>query len=225
MQINTAYPEKRLRGHWDDFQRRFAISADRGQPVLDEILKQYGEPHRMYHGLMHPVLLFDELRTALQKGLGEFFGDYEENVALELAIWDHDLFYDTTRDDNEERSSERAFEHARDLGLSVRASEQAKKLVLATKHTEVPKEFVAQTIVDLDLSLLAMPWLTFARNTQEIRGEYAHISDRDFIRGRLNFLEQMLKRPRIYSTDYFFEEFETDAQSNMERSLRELSKA
>lgn len=223
MQINMAYPEKRLRGHWDDFQRRFAIPADRGQPILDEILKQYGEPHRMYHGLVHPVFLFDELRITRQNRPSWFFDDDEVNVALELAIWDHDLFYDTTRDDNEERSAERAASHARYLGLSAQAGEQVKKLILATKHTEAPEGLTAQIVVDLDLSLLAMPWPTFARNTREIREEYAHVSDRDFIHGRRDFLEQMLKRPRIYSTDYFFERFESRARGNLKRSLIELS--
>ena len=209
-----------LEMYWVCFLARFKISEDRGEPVFEEIRNHYAESHRSYHGLKHPVLLLDELQTARQRK-PEWFIDSKQDAAIELAIWDHDSFYDVRAKDNEERSAERAFQHARDLGFSLQVGGRAKKLVLATKHIVPPEELAAQIVVDIDLSLLAAPWANFAQDSQNIRREYAHVSDRDFKNGQRDFLTSMLKRPRIYGTDYFHEKFETLARENLERSLRE----
>lgn len=214
--------DKRLRRHWNRFLAEFSIFSNKQKSVFDEIRVQYGEPHRTYHGVRHPVLLLDELQSA-RRLRPEWFIDIEQDMAIELALWDHDFFYDTQARDNEERSAERTVQHAEYLGFPAGVGRRAGELVLATKHLGNPAELDAQIVVDIDLSPLAAPWADFAQSSQDIREEYAHVSDLDFRRGRRNFLKGMLERPSIYSTDHFFKRYEAGARWNMKRSLRQFA--
>lgn len=219
MQTEKAENEKRLWAHWGNFLERFAI-PNLHYEVFDEIRSRYEEEHRSYHGLAHPVVLLDELHD-LRRARSGLFLDTEEDLAIELAIWDHDLVYDAQAKDNENRSADRAFVHAQMLGFHERIGTHARRLVIATKHTDVHKELATQIVTDIDLSPLAAAWNVFAQNSLDIRTEYAHVSDDDFKRGRRNFLLGMLERPRIFSTDYYLQKSEAAARANLKRSLRE----
>lgn len=212
--------EKRFRNHWERFLARFKITSNLRQNVYTDLHRRYGEKHRRYHGIKHPVLLLDELEIA-RREMPEWFQNVARDMAIELALWEHDVFYNTRAADNEEKSAERAIEHAHDLGISSVVGIRAGLLVLATKHLRRPEEIAEQIVTDIDLSPLAAPWETFAQDTRDIRQEYAHVSDDAFRAGRRDFLEGMLKWSSIYSTNYFFMKFEKRAQDNLRRSLRE----
>ncbi len=214
--------EERFRENWTRFCNRYKVTASQREPILKELLERYGEPHRRYHGIKHPVLLFEALKD-IRLSKYEWFKSEEWNATLELAIWDHDLFYDATSEMNEELSAARAVEHARGLGFSEKMGNRARRLILATKHQHTPAALDEQIMVDIDLSLLADPWVMFKRSSQDIREEYSHYSDEQFKVGRRKFLEGMLppKRARIFSTDYFYENLEALARNNIERSLKE----
>lgn len=222
MATETVSYEKRFRNHWERFTARFNITSDLRQNVYTDLHRRYGEKHRTYHGIRHPVLLLDELETAREE-MPEWFQDFRQDMAIELALWDHDSYYKTRDGDgvNVERSAERTLEHAHDLGISSVVGGRAAQLVLATKHTKRPEELAAQVVTDIDLSLFAAPWETFVQDTYDIREEYSHVSDKDFRNGRKDFLDGMLQWSSIYTTDYFFMKFEARAQDNLRRSRRE----
>ena len=68
-----------------------------GQAVWTVLADAYGESSRAYHNMHHIgdcLLRFDEHAHLA-----------DDRVAVELAIWFHDMVYDTRAADNEERSA------------------------------------------------------------------------------------------------------------------------
>ena len=221
MNTEAADYGKRFRDHWKRFLERFKITSDLQQNVFSDLWRRYGEKHRIYHGIKHPVLLLDELEI-VRRDVPQWFTGRDQDLAIELAIWNNGVVYNTRRRDNKEKSSERVLDHAHDLGISAIVGAEAALVVLATKHLKKPVALSAQIVTDIDLSLLASPWETFVRNTLDIREEYRpNVSDNDWRTGRKDFLEGMAKWSSIYTTNYFFMKYEVRAQANILRSYRE----
>ena len=53
----------------------------------------------------------------------------------------------------------------------------------------------------------------------QIRREYKQFNDDEFRKGRIDFIESLLKQPRIYQTDYFYKLREENARINLQREL------
>ena len=79
----------------------------------------------------------------------------------------------------------------------------------------------ARTVVDIDLSILGAAEADFDRYEQQIRAEYAWVSDRPFRERRGAILRRFLERPAIYLTPEF-RHLEPRARANLARSLSRL---
>lgn len=55
-----------------------------------------------------------------------------------------------------------------------------------------------------------------------IRKEYEHVPPEIYCAKRAEFLDEFLKRPRIYSTDYFFDKLEKNARANIAWEIKQL---
>ncbi|HYQ93130.1 MAG TPA: hypothetical protein VES89_13900 [Candidatus Competibacteraceae bacterium] len=73
---------------------------------------------------------------------------------------------------------------------------------------------------DIDLAILGAPSARFDAYERQIRQEYAWVPEALFRSHRRRFLEGLLERARIYTTDAFFERYEPQARFNIDRSLR-----
>ncbi|WP_204321692.1 hypothetical protein, partial [Streptococcus pneumoniae] len=71
----------------------------------------------------------------------------------------------------------------------------------------------------IDLSILGRAPSRFDEYEQDIRREYAWVSDEDFVKGRGGLLESVLAKPVIFLTDYFHDLLERPARANVARSL------
>lgn len=211
-----------LREELAQFRKAYGLPQDKCATIFDTIVSHYGEGHRTYHGLQHPVLLFDAARD-IRRNRPKLFRNSNFNASLDIAIFAHDIIYDpkAEKGDNEKMSAELAFEFARDMGFSREVMESAKQLTLATTHDFVPTKIEEQIMVDIDLSLLGIPWDEFVKNSEEIRVEYKHVPTDAFNVGRKAFLNGMLppNRSHIYSTEYFYNKLEAQAHRNIQRAL------
>lgn len=68
--------------------RAMLFFRDKGNEIWKEIESRYIEKHRHYHTLIHLHELFAALRP--------YMVDHPHAKAIELAVWFHDLVYDTT---------------------------------------------------------------------------------------------------------------------------------
>ena len=179
--------------------------------IYEELVSAYTAPDRHYHDIRH-----------IADCLGEF--DRVRHLAhnpsaIEVAIWFHDVVYDGRHLDNEEQSAEVAAAALRRLGASETFIGEVQQLIRFTRHDLEPDTPDGKLMVDIDLASLALAPERFDENSRRIRSEYLHVPEETFIRNRNDMLGGLLKRPRIYYTDAFYDRYEGQARENLERAV------
>lgn len=173
----------------------------------------YGEPIRAYHNLDHVA---DCLRM---------FDDHSQHatdpVAVEFAIWFHDIVYDARETDNEERSAVIAerFLEGTSYGQGVG------DLIRATKHDAPPGTPDAALLCDIDLSILGRTPGEYDAYARAIRQEYAWVPLEDYLKGRTRVLESFLSRPSIFVLEEMESRYGALARENLEREIGDLAAA
>jgi predicted metal-dependent HD superfamily phosphohydrolase len=181
-----------------------------GSAIFRELERGYGENDLAYHNLVHIEDCCRQLDGCRDLA--------EDVVAVELAIFFHDLIYDPRRSDNEELSSECAKGFLAGTGFA----DQVAGLILATKHTTQASDHDARLICDIDLSILGRSEDVYARYAGAIREEYAWVPEADYRAGRRAVLENFLGRESIFSHDVFVEKYEAAARRNLADEIRRL---
>jgi len=180
---------------------------------FNDLVKRYGEPHRHYHDLSHISLCLEDLTEACSHA--------DHPFEVELAIWFHDAVYDPRRSDNEEVSARYAQDTLGKL-IEKESLERVQSLILATRHTEPPKNNDEKLIADIDLAILGRPTKEYKEYEDEIRQEYGWVPDDRFKAGRAEVLARFLAREHIYYTDHFREKYEMNARANLSHSISML---
>lgn len=189
------------------------------ESLLADLRARHAEPQRAYHTWAHIEALL-----ALYRETQPLLNDPE---AVLYAILFHDAVYEPTRADNEERSADLLREAARDL-LAPATLERAAGLVLATKKHAVPADWDeaaradAALFLDMDLSILGADEARFDAYEQEVRAEYAFVSDPLFKAGRARILSDLAGRKSLFLSDWGRARFEGQARRNIARSLARL---
>ena len=202
-----------LRRRWEELWARLKVTPDR-IPSIDPLLIAYDEPVRAYHNLRHIeqcLREFDAIR--------DLCADAD---VVELAIGYHDVVYDPTMHDNEDRSATIAAEDLRAASVAPEKINAVIELIHATKHAHPPITPDAEILVDIDLSILGQDPETFDSYERGIRQEYAHVEDDAFREGRSAILQRFLDRPAIFATPSMRARYEKPARQNLRRSLLQL---
>ena len=199
-----------------------ALNQALGQPEMviqgwPLITSHYEAPGRFYHTLAHLQDLYQWLDL--------YHAELQHPFCVELAIWFHDLVYDPTRQDNEQQSARLATGLLRKWRLDPKRITQAKSLILATEghrpRSDNPDE---PWFLDFDLSILGSAPERYEQYAQQIRQEYQMFPNEAYRQGRRQVIERMLGRERLYLTEAFFAEIETQARENLRGELELLSK-
>jgi predicted metal-dependent HD superfamily phosphohydrolase len=169
-----------------------AISQAPADRAWEMIVTLYREPHRHYHDLGH---------IAASLGHLDVYVD-ESALALEGAIWFHDLIYEPLAKDNEVRSAA-LFHELLGKELDPDFAEWIECLILATDFRNPPGDVAGEALmVDIDLAILCTPRPDYDTYRKAIRREYALVSDDDFRAGRAKVLRSFLERT-VYRTSSF----------------------
>jgi predicted metal-dependent HD superfamily phosphohydrolase len=198
-----------LASRWNQLCENTKVDTHSGWTA---ITTAYGNPVRAYHNLHH---IADCLHL-----LDQYAGLAADPVAMEFAIWFHDIVYDPRAADNEERSADRAVEF---LSTTPHAAKVA-DLIMATKHGKDGLSADSALICDIDLSILGRPPAEYAAYAAAIRLEYAWVPPQQYTDGRSRVLGGFLKRPALFNHPEFQQRFEAPAKANLAWELRELVK-
>lgn len=201
---------------WTNLWSSIGAKGDPTPPYLD-LRGRYTEPHRKYHTWKH-----------IADGLSEFEAVAhlaESPDAIRLAYYFHDAIYDTKVPDsqNVDQSAELAVAVMEQAQLPVALVRKVSDLVIVTKHNMAPVGTDAQLMVDIDFSILGKPADEFDAYERGIRFEYTWVDESTFRTTRAGILERFLQRPRLFNTPHFFDRYEIQARSNLQRSIVSLT--
>lgn len=179
-----------------------------------EIEMHYSDSNRYYHSLSHLENIYRELYWAKDQ--------VEEWDTMLFSMFYHDIVYDVTNGDNEERSAEIA---KRSLGLISFPDariDQCYAQIIATKFHEKSGNHDSNLFTDSDLAVLGQEWSVYSDYFQNVRREYSKYPDKVYNQGRINVLTHFLKMESIFKTDYFIDKYEKMARKNLSKELKLL---
>jgi len=194
-----------------DFKVDFAFSINIPKIVFNTMIT--GPVY--YHTPFHPLAMFEFAKI--------------HNITLtpvqKLAIWFHDSIFIPGYPKNEVKSA-LFLDSLMSPCLSEIEVNAAKKIVVDTAyHLEDPDytDKESHLVMDLDMAGFAAGIKGFRVQNECIEKEFKSIGfdDDKFLSGRINFLEAILDKNRIYHTDYFYENFETIARQNIKNLITE----
>ena len=199
-----------LRQRWRRLcaEAKLAGSADALFAVLETA---YSAPDRHYHTLAHVAACLEAFDAARHLA--------EHPLAVELALFYHDLVYDTRANDCEQQSASEAHRSLVAAGAGPALASTVSDLVLATRHRDLGLLGDRALVADVDLTILGQPAAEFDCYEAAVRREYGWVPDAIFWRRRAELLRGFLARPAIYSTGCFRGRLELVARHNLERSI------
>ena len=208
-----------IKDRWDiligDIEREFRLDLHYYRKEIDEffdsIFREYSS-NRFYHTIDHVIYMLDNIDN--------FKLTSKKRLKLEIAIWFHDVIYDSKKTDNEEKSGKYANFFLKMIGVPKKHRKEVKQLILITSHKEIPKSKLERIICDLDLLEFSEKW--HLENSFKIRKEYSHLSDDDWNKGRKEFLEFMLLKKYIYNTSEYRDGLEVKTRTNLIEELNLL---
>lgn len=197
----------RFRNSWN---RCAGFIDSKCDEIYAEIEVKYNATYRYYHSSEHIVQCL--------KNMDEGAKVIGASDIVELAIWFHDVIYDSGASDNEARSVEWFERNARG-SLPNETIDGINQAIMCTTHKSLPIDDSSKFVVDVDLSGFGQEWSEFTRDGDKIRQENMHLNIDDYVVGQIKFMEKLLDRERIYFTDYFNSKFEKNARRNIGRQL------
>jgi predicted metal-dependent HD superfamily phosphohydrolase len=185
-------------------------ARDDGKSIHGRLLDGYREPWRYYHTLEHIehcVGWFDACAPLI-----------DDPDTLELAIWFHDVVYESGNPDNEALSAQLYMQLSDGVHDPARRN-LVERMIMATLHLGSPLgDGDTHYMVDIDLSSFGLPWENFLRDSENLRRE-AGLDDETYFQKARSFHDSLLARERIYYTDFFAERLEDRARGNIRRYL------
>lgn len=210
-----------LHERWYFFARSLGHDTYEGANAFEKVLRpRYSEGHRAYHTLEHIYECFRMFDKHVPL-------DVKDRKAIELAIWFHDVVYETSAQAslrNELESSTLLLEEGTRMGFPKDLIELASAMVLATKTHEPPKnppEALAY-FLDVDMSILGQKEEAFDKYEAGVRFEWKWVPDNLFNSTRSGILQKFLDFEWIYNTRRFRQHFEGEARANIHRALLKL---
>ncbi len=168
---NSHQIKDKLFQDWWQLLQSFDINQAAAEKTFTQIVESYSSPNRYYHTLEHIDRVLEVIQTL------ESQTQNLETKSVQFAAWFHDIVYDTSSKDNEEKSGDRAVKVLSSLSIPSNVIKNVKSLILATKNHQAktcvtrsvkpPAYRNAQVLLDADLAILASNPDGYSKYTQE----------------------------------------------------------
>lgn len=154
---------------------------------IDTLLTKWQEPQRHYHDQTHLNDLINQIEVLYKKN--KISKDEEEKLLL-TAIF-HDIIYQPTRKDNEEKSAEYFIslcKHPDNPNIH-----DIKQAILDTKHHQSKQPF-SKLFNQLDMDIVTRPFEELLEWEKGCYEEYKVYGETLYKHGRLEFLKTLPKQ-------------------------------
>ena len=207
----STYQNELLTNSWDRCWNDVFYSNNQ---LRDIIIWMYSDPRRHYHNVNHLIGCISTFRIPKIVQLAK------NPQMLELGLWVHDLVYDVDSSTNE-ADSVKLFLSLADI--DDRWFNVLNDYVLATTHSTLyNNDTDYDLIADIDLITLSAETRIFDAYCKKIRQEYIATSDKIYYTERYKFLVNLHSRGFIFRTEYFKNEYEDLALTNIYNEICRL---
>ena len=209
-----------LAGIWRRSLQMLGLDGDSAEARkdFDTLLQRYSHSERHYHSLAHLAFMF--------RFLDSFKDRIERPSELALAVFFHDIIYDSRAKDNEEQSAEVAQQMLSGLGVRERVTQRIVQLILSTKQHRILMEGLDNALLlDADLSILASEEVAYRAYAAAIRREYGWVPEAKYRKGRAAVLDHFLSRERIFLLEKNHHALDSQARKNLLWERLELTDA
>ena len=203
-----------LKSKWNQLAQEYSQDSSLIGSLWEEIELAYTHKKRHYHNLNHIAYMLNKAY--------EFHDEIEDMGIFSFSIFYHDIVYNTSKKDNEEKSAQLAKKRLEKLGLSDEQILKCEHQIIATKLHNEQSSSDTNYLVDIDLAILAEDWPIYLNYTLQIRKEYSIYPEFMYRKGRKKVLHHFLDMDRIFKTDTFFQAREQNARKNLEKELNSL---
>lgn len=200
-----------LKNIYFDLAQKYTNDLQLIEKLWTAIENNYSENTRHYHTLAHLEFLLSQLR--------EISNNIVDRDTFLFAVFYHDIIYDVTKSDNEERSARLAEQRLKQINYPQANISKCAEMILATKKHLITGDIDIDHFTDADLSILGQSEKLYRIYCTQIRNEYAVYPDLIYNTGRRKVLEHFLNMDRIYKTDHFFIQLENQARKNLSGEL------
>ncbi|WP_298313905.1 hypothetical protein [uncultured Aquimarina sp.] len=195
---------------------KYSVDKEYADSLWDQIARNHSKKNRYYHNLSHLENLYQNLLLIKEEIL-------DWDIIL-FAIFYHDFVYNVLKQDNEEKSAQKAIDILRSLSIDPERIQLCKEIILATKGHQISKDKDVNYFTDTDLSILGSSWEDYKTYYRNVRREYKYYPDFMYNKGRIKVLKHFLDMSRIFKTDYFYHRLENQAKNNLRQEIHLLSK-
>lgn len=204
----------KFKQYWSRFSNGYPLQSELSQALYQRLYQAYTEPHRYYHTMQHIVEcldLFDQVRDQL-----------EDALAVEVAIWFHDIVYQPRCSDNEQQSAKIMQALCVDF-LSVAQLEKVSAWIKATQKHLPSSDSDLQYLLDIDLAILASSTQRFQQYEQQIHLEYQWVEVEVYLYKRRQVLKGFYQQQPIYQSTFFYQKLEQCAKLNLAQALEHFN--
>lgn len=201
---STEFITLTLQDRWQEFARR--CDLPQADEIWDAISTLYSGEDRPYHNLHYIHDCLEKWDAWPKRPIGV------DADMIELAIWFHDIIYDSRRADNEEASAALLSHFIKEHPLCT----ETIALILSTQHRDTAGMRCEEILSDIDLSILGAPAEQYQDYARAIRKEYHWSLDENFAEKRSFVLRNFLDRDWIYHTPHARTLWQKQAHSNLQ---------
>ena len=180
---------------------------------------------RGYHNLQHLGDMINMLYQYCMITTGKFIA--KDYLDVLLAILWHDIIMEGDEKETAEEKSVKSLLHlAGEWTENINNDINREEIIGMIRATKLGFEATTEKqklIADLDKAVLGtsfIPW--WLRYNAGLRMEYWEVMDKEYLEGRIKFLRQLQNMDRIYQTDWFYQQFESQARRNIALAICRL---
>ncbi|AXG74647.1 hypothetical protein DVK85_10555 [Flavobacterium arcticum] len=181
------------------------------EELWTEIETKYSNSKRHYHTLKHLENMYNELTQC-----HELINDWD---TILFSLFYHDIIYNATKKDNEEKSAIIAIERLNTIGFDKERISNCNKQILATKSHITTGDNDTDLFTDIDLSILGSNWENYTEYYRQVRKEYSIYPDILYNPGRKKVLQHFLDMDYIFKSSYYRDKYEDIARNNIAKEL------
>ena len=193
---------------WSTLSEEPEIAKLKAPEVLATLIKYYIGSDRHYHNISHILDCVNELQSFKLENI--------DHYKLFVALWFHDVIYDTRKNDNEQESANLFVKFAIESRMKDEHINEIVGMILATK-SHIGKTELEEYLLDIDLSILGQDKESLDRYDSNIRKEYSWVPDTEYNTARNKIMNNFYARTYIFKTKSFADKYEKKAKEYLKK--------